>query len=111
MKALIVTASLVIAAPACAEITGNQLHELCQSSRGRELAFMYAAGVTDATKTLMEGLAAMQMICFPAGVSNQQVVDLVCNSVRDRPQDRHKIAFSSVSAALVGGFPCKPASQ
>lgn len=91
-------------------ITGNTLYEWCQQNRG--LAAAYVLGVADSaeienTSEAAKATGASPLICIPAKVSGEQVVDIVCRDLANQASIRHMSAqvLSYVSLMLV--WPCK----
>jgi hypothetical protein len=55
-------------------------------------------------KMLMDGMNAA---CLPQGVTNGQMVDVICKFLRDNPAERHKLGSDLTMNALVTAFPCE----
>jgi Rap1a immunity proteins len=95
------------ASPASAEYllssdrTGNWLLEVCSNREDNNLFWscgMYIDGVVDSD--------TMQVICFPTGVNNGQIRDVVSAYLKEKPDVRHMRAWSIITLALAKAFPC-----
>lgn len=106
---------------AVAEISGNQLHEACESSKGG-LCFGFIAGAIaglnfggvrvamldgiDGAQKLEETLHSAIGICPPEGVNNAQAVDVVIKHLQTHPETRHESAIRLIRESLSQTFPC-----
>jgi hypothetical protein len=105
---------VLIGAPAVAQATfldGNELHDRCQTDRAFTTA--YILGVHDlhrlevhTARELNTAHQVPQFHCVPRGVKASQLLDVVCKSIQERPEERHYGAASQVMTALKRAFPC-----
>ena len=114
MKKTIAIAALSIATAASAQMTGNQMHQMCisQDSALKASCFNLIAGFS-------YGVNAAQIqseqsnknykppVCFPDGYENRQAVDLVKNFLEKNPQHRHHPIDALMMVVLQSTFPCK----
>jgi hypothetical protein len=102
LKHIITTLALVASTAASAQFyTGNQLLERMDSEdpQHKMLALGYVAGTVDMTRGTYH--------CAPWSVSLGQVRDLMQNSIRNDPVNRHLSAAILVAKALVTVWPCE----
>jgi hypothetical protein len=104
----IVALSLVLIAGSAqpAFLDGNALYEFCTSSN--DLEQMQCLGYVMATADYVNLLRLYnhQPQCIPAEPSGRQVVDVVLNYLRARPQDRNLDGVFLVGAALSNAWGC-----
>jgi hypothetical protein len=99
-------------------LDGNQLLQLCEdNAEPRGACIGYVVGIADLLMlftykgvTLADadgnGMTAGFNWCRPAGVTNEQLADVVASYLRDHPEKRHLSALSQVVPALRDTFPC-----
>jgi hypothetical protein len=94
--------------PSIALKSGDDLWAACTGSGSEELANCsgYVAGVAD-TLAMMYTLGVTKVACTPMKTTVSQLVDVVVNDLRNRPEVRQYSAASTVGAALKRAFPCQ----
>jgi hypothetical protein len=99
-------ASITASAPTHANfLDGNDLYERCQTRRSSALD--YILGVHDAQQAVA-GLGRQQKLICPWGrVNSGNVINVVCNYLRDNPAQRGRSGASIVLEALGEAFPCR----
>lgn len=108
-KLVIAAVVLSFSYPATAQIpelnpsVGNGLLALCEDDQEgsfrRGLCFGYIHGVSNTGR-------ALGLLCFPAGVNNKQVDDIVISGLRTHPEERHRDSWALVLRYLQAAFPC-----
>ena len=95
MKKLFASLFLVaFSANSYAQIDGNTLHQLCNSTSesAKISCTIYIRGVLDAS-IAMEDLHKIpkkqKLMCMPGEVSRYQMIDVAKNYLRDHPEERH----------------------
>lgn len=108
MKAILLGICLSLAAQgAMANFNnGNNMWEYCQTDRSYVVG--YATGAFDA----YEGANKLNpnnytSICAPKAVTAGQLTDVMCDYLRDNPQDRHFTASSLLWWASNSAWPCQ----
>lgn len=89
-----------------AQESGNTLLYDCsqlEGSFGRSFCAGYVTAIAD---TLMANDINGFRACFPEGVTNGQIRDVVTTFLRRNPELRHYGAAGLVSEALENAFPC-----
>jgi hypothetical protein len=105
--------------------TGNELYPLCEQSR--RVVYGYVAGAADHAMHSLEALLIFQMDTpfvidrpgwkatkerilgsYSPRVTVGQLGDVLCNYLRDAPQERHESAAALFSRAMSRAWPCKP---
>lgn len=86
-------------------LSGNDLHRNCAVANNT-FSGGFVAGVVDAFQTLRAEYDIPISSCIPKGVSVDQMVDVVCKSLKDNPQKRHLSASSLAIVAIAKAFPC-----
>ena len=89
--------------------TGNSLWTYCQAPNGSpawSLCVGYITGAADAFGAEEGIMKRSSFICEPPDTTVGQIVDVVKNDLRDRPQDRSFDAASLVWGALSRAWPC-----
>jgi hypothetical protein len=121
-------AVLIILVPTMASgdyFTGNDLHSFCTNNRG--VVSGYVAGwmgkrEDDAdvmTKALapVKGRERRMLIavgdtllkaCIPQSATLDQLVDVLCKTLRNVPEERHIDATKLMSVSMFISFPCQP---
>lgn len=113
---LVTAAALFFATTAMASAQyfwdGNKLHEQC--TQDKIAAIHYVLGAADEFSTNMyiasdeyKIVKRLQQVCIPKGATSGQLVDIVCKSLSDEPENRHWAASKIVSSALTKAFPCQ----
>ncbi len=94
--------------PSIALKSGDDLWAACTGSGSEELGNCsgYVAGVAD-TLAMMYTLGMTKVACTPMKTTVSQLVDVVVNDLRNRPEVRQYSAASTVAAALKRAFPCQ----
>ena len=94
--------------PSVALKSGDDLWAACTGSGSEELGNCsgYVAGVAD-TLAMMYTLGMTKVACTPMKTTVSQLVDVVVNELRSRPEVRQYSAASIVGAALKRAFPCQ----
>ena len=94
--------------PTVALKSGDDLWVACTGSGSEELGNCsgYVAGVAD-TLAMMYTLGMTKVACMPMKATVSQLVDVVVNDLRNRPEVRRYSAASTVAAALKRTFPCQ----
>jgi Rap1a immunity proteins len=112
MRALLIAAAVVASFGAAAQERvaaffndGNELHEHCTSNRTRALP--YIIGVYDTQAFFVATGVVSKHICISTGVAADQITEVACKSLADKPQNRHLGAAALVVYALAGAFPCR----
>lgn len=97
----------LLAGPAWADyLTGNKLHEMCQTPEGapfNSFAGGYIVGFTDSWKDWEPGRLRM---CIPPGATYGQIRDVVCMFVAQHPEHRHLPAVVMIRSAIQTVWPC-----
>lgn len=94
-------------------LSGNQLHEYCSASlegaATEALKYMFCAGFI---RGAYEQLWLDDVIrksdgstCLPESATNEQLIDIVKDWLKDNPGERHNFATTAVSTALNEAFP------
>ena len=83
--------------------TGSWLSSACEEAvaTSGSTCLTYVTGVFDALRLL-------QVVCAPAGVTNDQAARVVLKFLRDNPQRLHEHRVVLTVEALVRAFPCPP---
>jgi hypothetical protein len=93
-----------------AQATGAQLNEICESkdqiSRGN--CFAYLRGISEGLKVGQFLLSRRQGICFPAGLTPEQIRLIVEKEIRDHPAELSDSAITVVTNSMIEAFSCKP---
>jgi len=109
-KHLAPTLSILLALPfsANAAITGNELHAFC-SGQDTGLCMGIITGTVSGFKfaELAHKKETTPLICVPDNVTNNQIIDIVKNYLRDKPGERHNSATSAILYAVRDAFPCR----
>lgn len=101
--------ALMMAFSACSSsawatfLDGNKLYDMC--SRNRPAVAFYLAGVSDTIASSPPG--QKQEFCTPRQATGEQVTDVICNYLRDYPDQRHYTAASTAVVAFRIAFPCQ----
>jgi hypothetical protein len=114
MKKTITIAALSIATSVSAQMTGNQLHQMCisQDLVMKASCFSLIAGFSygvNAAQIQSENLNKnyKPTVCLPDGYQNRQAVDLVKKFLDENPQHRHHQVDPLMMAVMQSVFPCK----
>lgn len=99
MRRLIATLALITVPSTIHAADGNMLIDICRTGS----AIYYVAGVIET----LEFTETDDRLCIPDRVSNQQLVDVVCKSLNENPQSRHRSAIALTYGAFKKAFPCK----
>lgn len=96
---MLVAAMVAASVPARAAIyyDGNELYEIC-SQPGPTFCLAYVSGVVDAWEM------GNNPECIRAGVNNKQLMDVVVNYLKARPQVRDSNASIVVKDAIRSAF-------
>jgi len=82
---------------------GNQLNNVCSDEgSSRAMCMAYVTGIVDATE--YDRFVRDRTQCIRAGVSNEQLRDVVKNYLRDHPADRDRNATVIVRLAIQQAF-------
>jgi Rap1a immunity proteins len=94
--------------PSVALKSGDDLWAECTGSGSEELSNCsgYVAGVAD-TLAMMYTLGVTGVACPPMKATVSQLVDIVVNELRNRPEVRQYSAASTIAVALKRAFPCQ----
>jgi Rap1a immunity proteins len=87
--------------PFVAEKTGNWLLEICTKPEDDKYFWscaMYIDGVVESDTT--------GRICFPSGVNNKQIRDVILANLKGKPHNRHEKAWVLITLTLGTAFPC-----
>ena len=113
VAALYALAAVSFSIPAAAQyFDGNDLFEACENESdlwADGFCAGYIAGTADTlsvAKARTGAGIAPRYMCAPEGVSFQQLVDIVKNSLRDAREDKHASARMIVTMSLAAAFPC-----
>jgi Ssp1 endopeptidase immunity protein Rap1a len=82
--------------------TGNGLLALCTTAAGTftiGLCKGYINGISDTA-------LGFGFICYPQGVNNGQIDDVVVVALQNHPEERHKWSALLVTQYLKAAFPC-----
>ena len=105
MASVLMIVAAMIARPARAEfVTGNQLHEKCNSNAPED-KFWCLGFVTGVADTLPQGPKGI--VCPEPNVTAGQFYDVVVKDLRDHPGVRGLPASLLIGTALGTAFPCK----
>ena len=114
MKKTIAIAALSIATSASAQMTGNQLHQMCisQDSVMKSSCFNLIAGFSYGVNSAQiqseqSNKNYKPPVCLPDGYENRQAVDLVKNFLAANPQHRHFPVEPLMMTVLLTAFPCR----
>jgi len=83
---------------------GNQLWNQCNNipaSYAYMVCVGYIVGVADVLVN-----ENSNNVCLPSNATQAQVADVVTKYLRDYPERRHFLAYSTVAVALADAFPC-----
>lgn len=85
-------------------LTGNELLDMCKSSRLQASGYMmgFAEGYA-----IRDEMGAKPVVCLPNSVMSGQVIDVVCRYLEQNPETRHWSAAYQAHNALVKAWPCK----
>jgi len=91
-------------------LNGNKLYELCTAPAPEYLKEAQCLGYVQATADYLNSLRFVNHLpeCPPTDANTRQVVDVVVNYLRDRPQDRNSDADTLVVFALTSAWKCPP---
>lgn len=106
---ILVAIALLLAKPAAALVTGNQLYELCKGQGSESpFCFGYIAGVAEFSDALLFELEDAEpfSFCRPRGVTTGQIVDVVTKYLAENPDELHNPALVEVIVALRLAWPC-----
>ena len=108
MKALIASVLLIVSFWSSANTTGNELYELYKESQKSEPSDFYDVGkLVGYLNGVTESYEYYNILCFPKGVTNGQLLDMVGKHLADNPADRNKNASRLIYDALGESFPCE----
>lgn len=105
-------------------LDGNDFYAWCQSNRSIALGYTagladeatHSAFVVDSQRPVDSELSdsradlatrAIRAYCIPKEVILNQVTDVFCAYLRDRPQDRHGLPPILFNDAMMKAWPCK----
>ncbi len=108
-RATVVLMGMLLAPPAGAVTTGQELLETCSKTAaepGFERGFCdgYVRAISD--EMYNYPFAGLQT-CFPANVTNRQLTRISVKYLREHPGLLHLSAYHNVASALLIAFPCK----
>ena len=104
-------------------LTGNEFHKDCKN--GKSFVPAYVAGVTDnsaihqafardipaadleRSKPTKDLVSVIRPYCIPGNVTLDQVTDVVCKYLNDKPAVRHMGGAGIVQNALREALPCR----
>ena len=93
-------------------MSGNDLKESCDANAATsagaiDVAFCmgFIRGAFEQFWAEQIRIGAIDDVCIPTSVSNQQIIDIVKVYLRDRPAERHRPALLVVRLALGEAFP------
>ncbi len=110
----------LLAAPANAYTTGNQLHMLCSEPSIELACSFYIDGIVEVLSDLQAATRGLptdsyqpardlaKPFCLPENSTKGQVKDIVKRYLSEQPEKRHGIAWYLISVALQEAFPCDP---
>jgi hypothetical protein len=84
--------------------TGNEMYEICQTSR--PTARTYAAGVLDGASAMEFWETKRVSVCPSNGVTVNQVGDLMCRRLEENPEERNLSAGAIAWNAFYAAWPC-----
>jgi hypothetical protein len=89
-------------------LNGNKLYELCTAPE--YLKQMECLGYVQATADYLNSMRFLNHLpeCPPGEATGRQVVDVVVNYLRDRPQDRTLDADTLAVFAFASAWRCSP---
>lgn len=114
-----IIAAIFVAAPSAVSAQsvpnpsdGNGLYSFCTSSNvsWQNNCLLYIVGAVDAFRTTQALSGTPPLFCLPAGVINNQLMDVVVVHLRDNPQYRNLGSSLLILGALTEAFPCAPQS-
>ncbi|HEX2764772.1 MAG TPA: Rap1a/Tai family immunity protein [Allosphingosinicella sp.] len=85
-------------------LTAKLLSDLCAQDRAACLG--YVVGSTDSWAGALAAAGRPQVICIPAGVTNDQITQVTVRYVRAHPEEGGVNAAVVIFAALKSAFPC-----
>jgi Rap1a immunity proteins len=88
-------------------VSGNKLYDWCTATDGsfdKGACYGYIQAVAD----VANGLKSVD-VCMPSSVTVRESIDVVYIYLRDKPAERHFLAYGTVIAALAAAFPCPKA--
>lgn len=89
-------------------VSGNELYDWCTNPSTSNTCYGYIEAAADIYSN-----QNANTVCLPsgqAGVTAEEVVDVVKKYMTDHPETRHFTAISEILVALEEGFPCKSSS-
>ncbi|GAB2176701.1 hypothetical protein DLREEDagr8_22590 [Dongia sp. agr-C8] len=104
------SASIVLARPASAEMTVDMLAEICKSHElpDRQMCGSYLLGVMDAFKTSAMQYGAKIPFCYPkSGLSADDMSLAFRLWESTNPGEKAKPAISGIVTAMTERFPCR----
>ena len=108
MKSIQLIAMLIIllfASDAKADLTGNQLHNICKDPDTSGACLGYVMGVVDVIQQ-SKGRFKSWATCLPTNSSRGQARDVVKNYLENNPSKRHFSSPALVAISLSKAFPC-----
>lgn len=92
-------------------LTGNELHDYCESLPGTALGYIMGVadfnGINLAVVDLNgQSVQAKKFVCIPANATGDQTKDVVCKYLADHPKDRNLPAPILVYSALLDAWRC-----
>ena len=92
-------------------VTGDELHALCIGGKDLGVALGFCHGfIIGAAETLAFTQPTNSddptTYCLPPGATNEQIINVVKDNLRDYPNVLDMPAWGIVAAALAGAFPC-----
>ena len=111
MKKL-VSVLILLAANNTYSFSGNSLNEWLESEdlRPRATAFIYGVAMGYIEGQSFSNFSAGK-ICFPEGVTADQMTSMVAKHLRDNPSVTHQSASFLTAMVLLGAFSCEKRSQ
>jgi hypothetical protein len=85
-------------------VTAKVLSDLCAQDRAACLG--YVIGSTDSWASALVAAGRPQVVCIPAGTTNDQITQATVRYLRARPQEGNLNAAVVIFAALKSAFPC-----
>jgi len=113
IKTTILAAALAlspIAASAAPAISGNDWASYCSAPMGTQrwgYCFGYTRGVGDGFNIWRTLRPDTALICIPATVQAEQLVDVAKEYIKRNPRDRHDDAVELLGLAFKEAWPCK----
>ena len=85
-------------------VTAKMLSDLC--AQDRALCLGYVIGSADSWASALLAAGRPQVVCIPAGATNDQITQATVRYLRAHPEESASTAGMVIFAALKATFPC-----